>query len=219
MNNEAKSALQLANSYLDDAENVAPDPSQIHENNGPELMRLVDLAAKQIAKAQKADPTLIGISKSTTDVDGIDFASAAARTLVLKACAIGFGQNKKTEGVKLFRQALEICPIEYAPLHAYLASLLTGLGKRDEAILHAKKAIEIEPDEIGHKKLLDQIEGESKLSLVIGAFQGSRRFLFAMGTIAFIGVIVLFNGAVGLGLLLIAFGSGVGALYWVQKSK
>lgn len=219
MNNEAADAMKLAQSYLEDVEKLMPDPLEIDGSNMAEIRKLLDSAQRQVAKIKAQDPSVKETFTEGDDEATFEYAKTKAFLLFRKACVMAFVKGEKANSAKLLEQAIQLCPFENDTFHAVLASTYAELGKKPEALVHANKAIAIDPEHIGYRKLLDQLEGQSDLKLKMGAFHGSWRFLLAMGAIAVIGLLTLFSGKFGPGLLLMGFGGGVGALYWKQKSK
>jgi len=110
-----------------------------------------------------------------------------------------------------------------------IAALCTGFAntaRKHEALQHLRRAVELAPDDLGCRKMLDRIQGTSSLVLRLRAFRGSWGCLSVLGLLGAISLTMVFV-AIGQGelrmmagmLVNVTFWGGLAYLYWRLKSR
>lgn len=219
MNMEAISALKLANSYLDEVVNMIPNPFQIEPGEVNEIIKTLDLASKQLDKAERLDPAVKVSHEVEAGVRELDSKTTRSSILLYKGLATGFGKGDKTAGAKLIEQCIALVPTGFANAHFALAILYADSGRKSDGIQHLRKAIELDPENIEYQKTLGRLENESGVKLRIAAFKGSWKVFLILCAISLVGLLMAISGkdAGGFGTSFI-FG-GIAAVYWWWKSR
>jgi len=212
MTTEAATALKLANSYLDEVVGLIPNPFAIEPQEVNEIIKSLDLAAKQLDKAERLDPAVTVTHDIEVGSTELDVNTTRSSILLYKGLAIGFGRDEKTAGAKLIEQSIGLAGADFGNAHYALAILYADLGRKAEGIQHLRKAVELEPDNIDFQKMLDRVQNESGLKLQIGAFRGSWKFFLVLCAVSLVG---LMTTSFSIFLLFGALAAG----YWWWKSR
>lgn len=157
-NNEAVQCLKLADSYLAEFEKTIT-PNELNESDGRKLLNTVDLAMKQIDKAEQIDPT--------AQLDSIGITLFRARAFgdrgIIENNALGRG----SAAILSLKKSIELC--DHIPdTHYNIGFIYLQTGKREDALKHLRRAVDLNPDDIEYRKTLDRVENESSFGLKRG---------------------------------------------------
>lgn len=219
MGTEATGALKLANSYVDEVIKLIPNPFEIEPESMNEIITTLDLAAKQLDKAERLDPAVTVMHEIEAGATELDIKTTRSSILLYRGLAVGFGKGEKTAGAKLIEQAIALAPTGFANAHFALAVLYSDSGRKSEGMQHLRKAIELDPENIEFQKVLDRLENESGLKLRIAAFKGSWKVFLALCALAFVGLMLMFGKDAGAGFGNLILWGGIAAGYWWWKSR
>ena len=209
----APQALNLAWSYVLETDRALSDvePPDIPAISHRALETL-SLAARQLDNAAQLDPTA---TVEVPDSDGVVMTptqhevraqiSVSSRALQMQ------GNNKKA--IKVLEQAIKHNP-NLSAAYSESASAYIEVGHKDLALQNAKKALELQPDDLDYLKLVDRLSAASAAGLNIAGFKGSWKLLLAL--VGF-GLFALFHGIAQLndGALLVSLLTfGIAFVYW-----
>ena len=211
-NNEAIQALKLGYSYQDEVLEIL-DKSNIEKNYqlASKLIRDLKSSLKNFEKAEKLDP----------DVeleDGRNISNGKALSIGIIGCIEFEGNGEREKAVKLLNEALDIYD-EIAMFQAELGMIYANQGKKQLAVGHLKKAIELEPENMEYRKRLDKLEEWSESALKTSAFKGNPIALVVWFGLAIISMIITFSEGE---IIMLPFGllcAFIGYRYWKSKSK
>ncbi len=210
----ATQALNLAWSYVLETDRALSDvePPDIPAISHRALETL-SLAARQLDNAAQLDPTA---TVEVPDSDGVVMTptqhEVRAQILCLEGRALQMqGNNKKA--IKVLEQAIKHNP-NLSAAYSEIAYAYIEVGHKDLALQNAKKALELQPDDLDYLKLVDRLSAASAAGLNIAGFKGSWKLLLAL--VGF-GLFALFHGIAQLndGALLVSLLTfGIAFVYW-----
>jgi tetratricopeptide (TPR) repeat protein len=206
---DAVRCLELAQSYLTEIEDSV-DSLEGNESLGRQMMKTVDLAMKQIDTADRLD--------ASAQLDGADVAYFRARAFGDKGMVENLGLGKRAAAIASLKRSLEYCD-DVAMTHYAIGGIYAQSGNKEQAISHLQRAVELEPDNVEYRKLLDRLENVSGVGLRASAFRGSWKTLLILGGLSFVGLLILLAGQVGGGLFFLLVFGGAAFAYWKLKSR
>lgn len=147
-NNEAVQCLKLADSYLAEFEKTIT-PNELNESDGRELLNTVDLAMKQIDKAERIDPT--------AQLYGIGITLFRARAFGDRGIIENNALGRRSAAILSLKKSIELC--DHIPdAHYNIGLIYSQTGKREDALRHLRRAVDLSPDDIEYRKTLDRAE-------------------------------------------------------------
>ena len=206
---EAVQCLNLAQSYLVEVEDSV-DNIEGNETLAHQMLNTIKLAMKQIDKAEEIDPA--------AHLDGVDIAFLKAQAFSEKGIVQNLGLGKRAAAITSLQKSIECCE-DRAVSHYVMGGMYAESGDKSQAIRHLKRAVELEPDNMEYRKLLDRAENVSGFGLKASAFHGSWKTLLILGGLSFIGLIMLLAGQVGGGFFFLLVFGGAAFGYWKMKSR
>jgi tetratricopeptide (TPR) repeat protein len=206
---EAIACLKLAHSYLVEVDNA--EQHIIGDAGGStNLIRQIDLAMKQIEKAEQLDSGAV--------FEGLDIAYFKAWALGDKGFIENVGLGKRASAISNLKKAIELCNDLHYNHHA-LGIIYAQTGEKAKALEHLKRAIELAPDNMEYRKDLDRIDNISGAGMKAVAFRGSWKALLILIGLAVLCIIMIFSGTVGGGILGLVLFGGSAAIYWRIKTR
>ena len=209
-------ALKLANSYLDEVVELIPNPFDIQPESVNDIIEALDLASKQLDKAEKLDPEVTVPHEVESGTTELDVKTTRTSIYFYRGLTVGFGKGEAAAGAKLIEQGIAIMPVGFANAHFALAILYADSGRKSDGVQHLRKAIELEPDNMEFQKMLGRLENKSEPKLWIASFRGSMKVFFTLCAMAFFGLIVMFMNTSAGFMIFLLFG-GVAGWYWRWK--
>jgi tetratricopeptide (TPR) repeat protein len=219
MNQDALKSLTLANSYIDDVQGKINDGlDSLNAEIAPSLLKTLELAEKQLEKAEKLDPT------ATLGENG-NLATLKAQVFLDRGLVESYGLGKDSSAIKNIEKSISL--LENFPNSHYVLGLLyADAGRKADALTQLRLAAEFSPDNIEYQKAIDRLENTSGASLKTSVvarqaltFRGSWKVLAVPAVIAFIGIILLLQGQIAAGILNILFWGGLAFGYWKWKTS
>lgn len=155
----APQALQMVVSYLND----------IYDNkdaSSAERFAALGHATKYLNEARTHDPSETVIRTLDNKTYGQTQDQLAAELLSLEGGLIAAYDSPETQkkAIQIFQKALKYTP--NAPhLYRSMAQSYLKLNHRQHAVTTARQALELDPNDIDSRKLLDKIEGTPQLGI------------------------------------------------------
>jgi len=206
---EATKALELANSYIEEVEDVI-EHIEGDYLKGHELLKTLDLAKRQVEIARKLDDNAKYNHDTTTQF--------LARILGNKGIVTLMAFKKRAAGLKSLEKSLELSqdldPIQYA-----IGVIYAEMGNKVKSMIHLKKAIALAPENIEYRKLHDRIENTSTLRMKLGAFHGSWIILFGLLGLNTLFMFSIVSDGDTAGIPAVLFLLAVTLGYWKLKSR
>ncbi|MGD9921943.1 MAG: DUF4189 domain-containing protein [Pseudorhodoplanes sp.] len=147
----AARALRLAHSYL--AEVDSPFDALADLQLGKQQLQTATLAAKQIAIAEKNDPT------ARFQVDDIDLGISDLKAQALFLESICYMLEHRKKGLKILDQAIALRPD--FPHYHYVAGVLWADTDRRHALRSFERAVALDPENLDYLKDLDRFKNVS----------------------------------------------------------
>ena len=205
---EALQCVRLADSYLKDVENVV-DQIEGDEERSYELLRTLELALKQLDKAEQMD--------STVTFEKVDIPHFKGCALAYRGYIENVGLGKRSKAIATLKRAIETCE-DVAEAHHGLGLIYSQTGGKEVGLRHLKRAVELEPENLDYRKDLDRLENVSSAVLKFGAFRGSWKVLLVLAGIFVLGLLIVGDSAQG-GVFLMLSSLVIGIIYWMLKSR
>jgi hypothetical protein len=178
-------------------------------NSYSEGFRLAREATKRVMEARRADPN----ARIVMDGESHDCDSLAARILFVEGM-MHIDQDKDSPefikpGIDLLKKYLNYRP-RSIQAHMKLAVAYTRVYDRQNALAMAKKATELDPDDLDARNLYNQIHENPKMGtkeFASGSYGWISFILAPLGILS--GIYLMFVASFGLGLTLALVGLGV----------
>ena len=215
-NNEAVQSLKLADSYLTEVEEAIRQ-TELNESAGRELLNTIQLAIKQVDKAARTD--------SAAQLDGIGITFFRARAFGDRGILENNALGRRSAAILSLRTSIELC--DHIPdAHYAIGLIYSHTGKKEDALRHLRRAVDLSSDDMEYRKTLDRIENAPKLGMQLGAFRGSWKVMVVLVGFTLIGLIMMVAmpilvgeiGAIVPGIINFIFWGGIAFLYWKVKS-
>jgi tetratricopeptide (TPR) repeat protein len=215
MHQEVEKYLKLANSYIDDVSAAIHPITELNPNTASELLRTLDLAEKQIEKAEIINPKAVIAYEVEGQARNLDIPTLRAAILLYRGIAKGFGLGERASATKSIEQSLAL--VENFPnAHFALGCIYAESGKKTEALQHLRRAVELAPENLEYQKFSDRIEHESAISLKAGAFRGSWKVILILGGLA---IFPAFSSDINTAIFSAILFGVPAAIYWWWKSR
>jgi tetratricopeptide (TPR) repeat protein len=218
---EAEKNLLTANAFLDDVTPLVHPPGDVDQEKAREILHLLKLAGKSIAKAEKQESQISIVVGGDKDTKTLTASDLRATCLVYEGIARGIGLGEERKGIKCLEKSIEISP-EFSNSHFLLSLLYSDSGDKKKALTSLNKAIELDPDNIGYKQTLEEIENRSSLFTKLGRFHGSWLvfgILLLFSLFSFIAMSASEVGSSAGSLMAGAFWAVVALIYFKVKSR
>ena len=206
---EVEQAIKLGYSYNDEVTDALNANLEGNEQLAYQLIKNCDLALKQFKKADDLEP---GVYLE----DGKNTITGKAFAIGLKGVVQNMGLGKRGEAIKNLEKSLEITD-DIASVHYSLGLIFADSGNKDKGLLHLRKAVELDPDDIESRKTLDRLENVSQAALKYSSFRGSKKVLLIWGGLTLVGLIYSFSDP-GMWPGTLIFGA-ITFFYWRSKTK
>lgn len=155
---EAVQCLQLADSYLREVTGPIDAGLKNDTQLGYTLLDTLKLAMKQIERAEQLDPN--------SEYDDQNIPLLKSKVLTFQGCVEGDAFGKYPNAVKSFKKAIEYYENNGAA-HGGLGILYSNLGDKKLAVQELRRAVELYPEEIEFRKILDRVENTSDIAMLI----------------------------------------------------
>ena len=208
-NDEAVQSLKLADSYLKEVEDSF-EQVEGNESLGHDLLNTVNLAMKQIDKAEQID--------SNANLDGIDSTFLRARALGDRGVIESDSLGKRSAAISSLTKSIELCD-DIDITHYAIGVIYSQTGKKNEALKHLRRAVDINPENMEYRKILDRLENVSDVGMKVGAFRGSWKVILVLGGLSLAGLIMALSGEGVPGIFNFIFWGVIAFIYWKVKSK
>lgn len=214
MEEERIAEMELVSSYIEEAEQLLPPKAEVTAAEAPHVAKLLNDAERNLNKAESV------LASQNVHPDQIAGETHTARAYIafyrglIQICAYG----NRSAALSEFQKAVTILP-DFGDAHKDIGQIKFHMGDRVGAVTALRRAVELKPDDIEVRKLLDQFENTSDVEAAISSFHGSWKVLFSLigAAIFFLSAPVL-NGPPGasmFGIILLACAFG----YWRWKHR
>lgn len=212
IHSEAIQSLNLADSYLKEVIGAIDQGLEKDETAGNELTHTIDLAMKQIDKAERID--------ASTQLDDIDIRHFRARAFGLRGIVEYRSFGKRSAAISSLKKSIELADnIDIA--HYTIGIIYADTGKKEDGLRHLRKAVDLAPDDMEYRKTLDRLEHVSSVGLKVGAFRGSWKVILILCGLSLLGLIKAFSssGDTNVGIVWFILCGGIAFAYWMVKSR
>jgi tetratricopeptide (TPR) repeat protein len=218
---EAIQSLKLADSYLKEVMEALDQGVEGNEDAGHELLNTIDLAMKQIDKAEETDPT--------AQLDDIGITRFRARAFGLHGTVEYRALGKRSAAISSLKKSIELADdIDIA--HFTIGVIYADTGKKEDGLRHLRKSVDLAPDDMEYRKTLDRLEHVSSVGLKVGAFRGSWKVILVLCGLSLFGLVIFAmaikdpgapggSGSAVVGIGWLVFWAAIVFVYWRVKSR
>ena len=209
---EATQSLKMAASYLQDVQEAVDQGLERDETGAIELIDTIDLAMKQIDKAERIDPS--------AEIDESLISQFRAHAFGLRGTVEYNAFGKRSAAISSLKKSIEMDDNIHIA-HYAIGVIYADCGKKEDSLRHLRKAVELAPDNMEYRKTLDRLEHVSSVGLKLGAFRGSWKVFLVLSGLSLLGLIMAFSpgGDTGTGIFWFILFSGITVAYWMVKSR
>lgn len=209
---EATQSLSLAASYLQEVQEAVDQGSERDEAGAIELLDTIDLAMKQIDKAERIDPS--------AEIDESLISQFKAHAFGLRGTVEYNAFGKRSGAISSLRKSIEMDDSIHIA-HYSIGVIYADCGKKEDGLRHLRRAVELASDNMEYRKTLDRLEHVSSVGLKLGAFRGSWKVFLILSGLALFGLYIAFHsgGDAGTGIFLFILFGGITVAYWLVKSR
>ncbi len=210
-NDEAIQSLKLADSYLNEVMESL-EHIEGNESLGRDMLNTISLADKQLDKAYQLDPS--------AHLDGIDINFLRANAFGVRGAIESDALGKRSAAISSLKKSIELCD-DIDISHYTIGVIYANTGKKEEAVKHLRRAVELNPDNMEYRKLLDRIGNVSGVGMKVGAFRGSWKVMIVLAALSIAGLFMASEGgnAATAGIFNFALWGGSAFIYWKIKSR
>ncbi len=210
--NNDNESLKIAFSYLRDIIDSAGIISEISPNQAKDILKTIKLANKKLNNAEKENPNATAVIKDDENNQfELEIPKLRAGLLFYEGVVRGYGLGERSVAVEKIKQSIALKEDD-SNSHANLGMFYADLGQKTKAIASIKRAIELDPNNMDLKKILDELENTSTFIFKTKAFSGSWKVFLAFLALSIVSFLM------GNYIVFIIFGS-IAGYYWVWKSK
>jgi len=207
----AVDALRLSMSYLEEVEQRFDELDSGDGSLAQQLSRTLDLAKKQIELAEQLDPNVA--------IEEYNLPEARLKYHYWRAGLKSSAFKDNAGAIEHLSSALAIDE-SFAPTHFMLAQCYAASGRKSDALVHARRAVELDSENMEYRKSLDRLENVSGAALQLGTFRGSWKVLLVLAGLTLLFTIGGFGSGQALfGIVCLLVGGGVTYAYWRWKHR
>lgn len=208
-NNEAIQSLKLADSYLNEVMESL-EHIEGNESLGRDMLNTIGLSVKQLDKAEQLDPS--------AHIDGLDINYLRANAFGIRGAIESDALGKRSVAISSLKKSIDLCD-DIDISHYTIGAIYANTGNKEEAIKHLRRAVELNPDNMEYRKLLDRLGNVSGVGMKVGAFRGSWKVILVLSGLSLVGLIMAASGEAGAGIFNFLFWGAIAFIYWKVKSK
>jgi tetratricopeptide (TPR) repeat protein len=186
---EAAKALRLANSFIDDVSAAVEPFDQLDPQQAPEILENIRLALKQIDKAARLAPGAVIVDETPQGERALNVSILRGACLMYQGLTEAFALNDLTKAARTLEAALACAP-KFANAHYALAYIYADLNKRQESLEHARRALELDSENIEYQKIAEKLSSGAAFAtpLSTSEVKQAKRKLILSTVFAAIGV-------------------------------